>query len=65
MLTPYGGVGIARALEGVEQLTSEETFNKGRFFAGVNLNMTFSPTSAVKPRDGRQRLVPAKIGLRF
>ena len=66
MLTPYGGAGIARvrskaAVGGF----SEETFNKGRFFAGVNLNMGIANFAIEAEKMGDNASYSAKVGLRF
>jgi len=66
MLTPYGGAGIARvrskpAVGGL----SEETFNKGRFFAGVNLNLGIANFAVEAEKMGDNASYSAKVGLRF
>ncbi|HSW84450.1 MAG TPA: hypothetical protein VLH12_13290 [Usitatibacter sp.] len=66
MLTPYGGVGIARVRSKASSgLLSDETFNKGRFFAGVNLNMAFANFAIEAEKMGDNASYSAKIGLRF
>jgi opacity protein-like surface antigen len=66
MLTPYGGAGIARvrskALSGT---FSDETFNKGRLFGGVNLNMGIANFAIEAEKMGDNASYSAKIGLRF
>lgn len=66
MLTPYGGVGIARVRsKPAIGALSEETFNKGRLFGGVNLNMGIANFAIEAEKMGDNASYSAKVGLRF
>jgi len=66
MLTPYGGAGIARVRsKPTVGGLSEETFNKGRFFAGVNLNLGIANFAVEAEKMGDNASYSAKVGLRF
>ena len=66
MLTPYGGVGIARVRSKPSGgALSEETFNKGRLFGGVNLNMGIANFAIEAEKMGDNASYSAKVGLRF
>jgi opacity protein-like surface antigen len=66
VLTPYGGAGIARVRSKASRgALSEETFNKGRFFGGVNLNMGIANFAIEAEKMGDNASYSAKIGLRF
>jgi opacity protein-like surface antigen len=66
MLTPYAGAGIARVSSKASNgLLSDETFNKGRFFAGVNLNMGIANFAVEAEKMGDNASYSAKVGLRF
>ena len=66
MFTPYGGAGVARvrAKSGIGTL-ADETFNKGRIFGGVNLNMGIANFALEAEKMGDNASYSAKIGLRF
>jgi opacity protein-like surface antigen len=66
LLTPYGGVGIARVRSKASgSALSDETFNKGRFFGGVNLNMGIANFAIEAEKMGDNASYSAKVGLRF
>ena len=66
MFTPYAGAGFARVQAKAQNTAlSDETFNKGRFFAGLNLNMAIANFAVEAEKMGDNTSYSAKIGLRF
>jgi len=66
MVTPYAGAGIARVQAKPHGGTlGEETFNKGRFFGGVNLNLGVVNFCVEAEKMGDNSSYSAKVGFRF
>ena len=66
LATPYIGAGVVRVQSspGVSAL-SEETFNKGRYFGGVNVNLAVINLAFEAERLGDNTTLSAKVGWRF
>jgi hypothetical protein len=66
LVTPYAGAGDgARAIVGARHALAEETFNKGRVFAGVNVNLLAVNLAFEAEKMGDNTSLSAKIGWRF
>ena len=65
-LTPYVGGGVARvqAKPGGTAL-AEETFNKGRVFGGLNVNLVGANFALEAEKMGGNTSLSAKVGWRF
>lgn len=66
LATPYIGAGIVRveSKSGVGGL-ADETFNKGRYFGGVNVNLAIINLAVEAERMGENTTLSAKVGWRF
>lgn len=66
LVTPYVGAGVVRieSSPGVAGL-ADETFNKGRYFGGVNLNLAVINLAFEAERLGSNTTLSAKAGWRF
>jgi hypothetical protein len=66
LATPYAGAGIVRIQSSVSAPgLSDETFNEGRFFGGVNLNFALINLAFEAERLGDNTTLSAKVGWRF
>jgi hypothetical protein len=66
LLTPYAGAGFARAQAKAQNTAlQDETFNNGRIFAGLNLNMAIANFAIEAEKMGDNTSYSAKVGLRF
>jgi hypothetical protein len=66
LLTPYGGGGVVRVHSSVRgSPLAEERFNKGRYFAGVNLNLVAANLAFEAEKMGENTSLSAKLGFRF
>lgn len=64
IVTPYIGAGIVR-VESKATGFETETFNQGRFFGGVNMNLGIINLAAEAERMGSNTSLSAKVGWRF
>jgi hypothetical protein len=65
-LTPYAGAGVARVQAKVSGGTlATETFNKGRVFGGLNVNLVGANFALEAEKMGGNTSLSAKVGLRF
>lgn len=65
-ITPYAGGGVVRVHSSVGgSALAEERFNRGRMFAGVNLNLLAVNLAFEAERMGDNTSLSAKLGLRF
>ena len=65
-ITPYVGAGTVRVQSSVNgSALAEERFNKGRVFAGVNINLLAVNLAFEAERMGDNTSLSAKIGWRF
>jgi hypothetical protein len=66
LATPYIGAGIVRVESKVSTAgLSDETFNEGRFFGGVNVNFAVINLAVEAERLGDNTTLSAKLGWRF
>lgn len=66
LATPYAGAGIVRIESNASGTgLAEETFNKGRYFGGVNLNFAIINLAFEAERLGDNTTLSAKVGWRF
>ncbi len=66
LATPYVGAGIVRMQSSPNVAgLAEETFNKGRFFGGVNVNLAVINLAFEAERLGENTTLSAKVGWRF
>ena len=66
VLTPYAGGGTVRVHASARGTgLEEERFNKGRAFAGVNLNLLTANLAFEVEKMGENTSLSAKLGLRF
>lgn len=66
LLTPYAGAGAVRVQSAAQGTAlAEERFNKGRYFAGVNLNLVTANIAFEAERMGDNTSLSAKLGFRF
>ena len=66
LVTPYVGAGIVRVESKVSAAgLSDETFNEGRFFGGVNVNFAVINLAFEAERLGDNTTLSAKLGWRF
>ena len=66
ILTPYAGAGTVRVQSSVRGTAlAEESFNKGRVFAGVNLNLLTANLAFEAEKMGENTSLSAKLGFRF
>ena len=66
VLTPYAGAGTVRVQSSVRGTAlAEESFNKGRVFAGVNLNLLAANLAFEAEKMGENTSLSAKLGFRF
>jgi hypothetical protein len=64
--TPYGGIGVVHVSSGVTNSNlSEEKFNKGRGFIGMNMNFIGANLALEAEQMGSNASLSAKVGLRF
>jgi hypothetical protein len=65
-ITPYAGAGVVRTQSSVSgSALAEETFNKGRVFGGVNVNLLAINLAFEVEKLGDNTSLSAKIGWRF
>jgi len=64
IVTPYIGAGIVR-VESKATGFASETFNQGRYFGGVNVNLGIVNLAAEAERMGSNTSLSAKVGWRF
>ena len=65
-LTPYAGAGTVRVQSKVNgSVLAEESFNQGRVFAGLNLNLLTTNLALEAEKMGDNTSYSAKIGFRF
>ncbi len=64
VVTPYVGAGIVR-VESKATGFETETFNQGRYFGGVNVNLGIVNLAAEAERMGSNTSLSAKFGWRF
>ena len=66
LLTPYAGAGMVRVQSSAHGTSlAEERFNKGRYFAGVNLNLVAANLAFEAEKMGENTSLSAKLGFRF
>ena len=66
LATPYIGAGIVRVESSISGTgLSDETFNKGRYFGGVNMNFAVINLAFEAERLGDNTTLSAKMGWRF
>lgn len=66
IVTPYAGAGAVRVQASVRgSPLAEESFNAGRVFAGVNLNLLTANLAFEAERMGDNTSLSAKLGFRF
>lgn len=66
LVTPYAGAGTVRVQSSVRgSALGEESFNKGRVFAGVNLNLLAANLALEAEKMGDNTSMSAKLGFRF
>jgi hypothetical protein len=66
IVTPYAGAGTVRVQTSVRGSgLAEEKFNKGRLFAGVNLNLLAANLAFEAEKMGDNTSLSAKLGFRF
>lgn len=66
LVTPYAGAGTVRVQSSVRNTPlAEESFNKGRVFAGVNVNMLTANVALEAEKMGDNTSISAKLGFRF
>ena len=66
LLTPYVGAGAVRVLSSVRNSALEdESFNKGRVFGGLNVNLVGANFAFEAEKMGGNTSLSAKLGLRF
>lgn len=66
LATPYLGGGAVRVQSSVRGASlAEERFNKGRYFAGLNLNLVAANLAFEAERTGPNTSLSAKLGFRF
>jgi hypothetical protein len=66
LVTPYAGAGAVRVQSRVRGSTlDEESFNRSRVFAGVNLNLLAANLAVEAEKMGDNTSLSAKIGFRF
>ncbi|MEO8502139.1 MAG: hypothetical protein ABI565_14560, partial [Vicinamibacteria bacterium] len=66
LATPYVGAGIVRVESKISAAgLSDETFNEGRYFGGVNVNLALINLAFEAERMGSNTTLSAKLGWRF
>lgn len=66
LATPYIGAGIVRVESKISAAgLNDETFNKGRYFGGVNINFAVINLAFEAERLGDNTTLSAKVGWRF
>ena len=66
VVTPYAGAGTVRVQSSVRGSSlGEESFNKGRVFAGVNVNLLAVNLAFEAEKMGDNTSLSAKLGFRF
>jgi hypothetical protein len=66
LVTPYGGAGVVRVQSRAHvNGLADETFNKGRVFGGVNVNLLAVNLALEAEKMGDDTSISAKIGWRF
>jgi hypothetical protein len=66
VLTPYAGAGIVRVQSSVRgSALARESFNAGRAFAGVNVNLLAANIAIEAEKNGDNTSLSAKLGFRF
>ncbi len=67
MFTPYAGVGTVKVSSEPDTTTGlkKESFNQGKTFAGVNINLGLTNFALEYDKTGSATSYSAKIGLRF
>jgi hypothetical protein len=65
-ITPYAGAGSVRVQSSASGTgLAEERFNRGRYFAGVNINVVAANVAFEAERMGGNTSLSAKLGWRF
>jgi hypothetical protein len=65
-LTPYAGAGVVRVMTNARGTDLvEERFNKGRVFAGLNVNLIGANFAFEAEKMGDNTSLSAKVGVRF
>jgi hypothetical protein len=66
LLTPYGGAGLVRVRSSaLGSPLGSESFNKGRVFAGLNLDLLAANIALEAEKLGDNTSLSAKFGFRF
>ncbi|QJR16935.1 hypothetical protein [Usitatibacter palustris] len=65
MVTPYVGAGVVRVQSKADGGFSEEKFNQGRVFAGLNVNLSVINLAFEAEKMGDNTSLSAKLGWRF
>ncbi len=67
MFTPYAGIGTVKVTSEPDATTGllEESFNQGKTFAGVNVNLGLTNLAIELDKTGDATSYSAKVGLRF
>ncbi len=66
VVTPYAGAGTVRVISSVRGTSlGEESFNKARVFAGVNVNLLAANLALEAEKMGDNTSLSAKLGFRF
>jgi hypothetical protein len=66
LVTPYAGAGTVRVQSSVRNTAlAEESFNKARVFAGVNVNLLAANLALEAEKMGDNTSISAKLGFRF
>jgi hypothetical protein len=65
-VTPYAGGGVVRTMSDVSGSSlAKESFNKGRYFGGVNVNLAVINVAFEAEKMGDNTSLSAKVGWRF
>ena len=66
ILTPYAGAGMVHATSSAANTAlADESFNQGRVFAGINLNLVAANLAFEAEKLGGNTSLSAKLGFRF
>jgi hypothetical protein len=65
-ITPYAGAGVVRVMSKARNAAlSDESFDQGRIFGGINLNLLTANLAFEAEKMGGATSLSAKLGLRF
>ena len=65
-ITPYAGAGVVRVMSKAHNAPlADESFDKGRVFGGINLNLLTANLAFEAEKMGGATSLSAKLGLRF